>query len=139
MPPALEKSSEHPLAEAIIKGAEEQNVELAKVENFESVTGKGIFGTIDGVKILLGNAKLMKENGIDFSPDGKADELRVEGQTVMFIAVGGEPAGLVGVADTIKESAKEAINELHRQKIEVVMMTGDNAKTAEAVALKTRH
>jgi len=132
----LEKSSEHPLAEAIIKGAEEKNVELAKVENFESVTGKGIFGTIDGVKILLGNAKLMKENGIDFSPDGKADELRVEGQTVMFIAVGGEPAGLVGVADTIKESAKEAINELHRQKIEVVMMTGDNAKTAEAVALK---
>nr|MDQ3374900.1 heavy metal translocating P-type ATPase [Acidobacteriota bacterium] len=133
---SLEKSSEHPLAEAIIKGAEEKNVELAKVENFESVTGKGIFGTIDGVKILLGNAKLMKENGIDFSPDGKADELRVEGQTVMFIAVGGEPAGLVGVADTIKESAKEAINELHRQKIEVVMMTGDNAKTAEAVALK---
>ena len=133
---SLEKSSEHPLAEAIIKGAAEQNVELAKVENFESVTGKGIVGTIDGKKVLLGNGKLMKENGIDFSPDGKADELRVEGQTVMFVAANGKPAGLVGVADTIKESAKEAINQLHKQKIEVVMMTGDNAITAAAVAKK---
>ncbi len=133
---SLEKSSEHPLAEAIIKGAEEQNIQLAKVENFESVTGKGIVGSVDGVKILLGNNKLMQENGIDFSPDGKADELRAEGQTVMFVAAGGKPAGLVGVADTIKESAKEAIDELHRQNIEVVMMTGDNAKTAEAVARK---
>lgn len=134
---SLEKSSEHPLAEAIIRGAEEQNVRLAKVENFESVTGKGIVGTIDGVKILLGNSKLMTDNGIDFSADGtKADELRTEGQTVMLVAVDGKPAGLVGVADTIKESAKAAIDELHRQKIEVVMMTGDNAKTAEAVAKK---
>jgi Cu+-exporting ATPase len=133
---SLEKSSEHPLAEAIIKGAEEQNVELAKVENFESVTGKGIFGTIEGKKILLGNAKLMQENGIDFSLDGKADELRAEGQTVMFVAADGKLVGLVGVADTIKESAKQAIDDLHRQKIEIVMMTGDNAKTAEAVARK---
>ncbi len=131
---SLEKSSEHPLAEAIIKGAAEQNVELAKVENFESVTGKGIVGTIEGKKILLGNAKLMQENGIDFLPDGQADKLRAAGQTVMFVAADGKSAGLVGVADTIKESAREAINELHRQKIEVVMMTGDNAKTAEAVA-----
>ena len=133
---SLEKSSEHPLAEAIIKGAEERNAEFAKVENFESVTGKGIFGTIAGKKVLLGNAKLMKENAIDFSSDGKADELRAEGQTVMFIAVDGKPAGLVSVADTIKESAKQAIDELHKQKIEIVMMTGDNAKTAEAVARK---
>jgi Cu+-exporting ATPase len=134
---SLEKSSEHPLAEAIIKGAEEQKVELAKVENFESLTGKGIVGTIEGVKILLGNSKLMNDNGIDF-PEGraKADELRAEGQTVMFIAADGKVAGLIGVADTIKESAKAAIDELHRQKIEVVMMTGDNAKTAEAVARK---
>ncbi|MCA1637108.1 MAG: heavy metal translocating P-type ATPase [Acidobacteria bacterium] len=133
---SLEKSSEHPLAEAIIKGAEDQNIGLGKVENFESVTGKGIFGTIDGKKILLGNAKLMTDNGVDFSSDGKADELRAEGQTVMFVAVDGKPVGLVGVADTIKESAKAAIGDLHRQKIEVVMMTGDNAKTAEAVAKK---
>ncbi|MEJ7862550.1 MAG: heavy metal translocating P-type ATPase [Pyrinomonadaceae bacterium] len=134
---SLEKSSEHPLAEAIIKGAEEENVELSKVENFESVTGKGILGMIDGVKILLGNSKLMTENGINFPADGaKADELRAEGQTVMFVAAGGKSAGLVGVADTIKESAREAIDELHKQKIEVVMMTGDNALTAAAVAKK---
>jgi Cu+-exporting ATPase len=131
---SLEKSSEHPLAEAIIEGAKKQNVELAKVENFESVTGKGIFGTIEGKKVLLGNGRLMQENGIDFSSNSKADELRAEGQTVMFVAADGKPVGIVGVADTIKESAKEAINELHRQKIEVVMLTGDNAKTAEAVA-----
>jgi Cu+-exporting ATPase len=131
---SLEKSSEHPLADAIIKGAAEQNVELAKVENFESVTGKGIVGTIDGKKILLGNTRLMQENGIDFSSNGKEDELRTEGQTVMFVAADGKPIGVVGVADTIKEFAREAINELQRQKIEVVMMTGDNATTAGAVA-----
>jgi Cu+-exporting ATPase len=133
---ALEKSSEHPLAEAIIKSAEEKNIEPAKVEDFESVTGKGIVGVIDGKKILLGNSGLLKENGVDFLPDEKADELRAAGQTVMFVAVDGEFAGLVGVADTIKDSAREAVAELHRQKIEVVMMTGDNAKTAEAVAKK---
>ena len=133
---SLEKSSEHPLAEAIINGAEERNIELAKVENFESITGKGVMGMIDGKSILLGNAKLMLANGVEFPPDGKADELRTEGQTVMFVAVDGKPAGLVGVADTIKESAKAAIDELHKQKIEVVMMTGDNAITADAVAKK---
>ncbi|MCL4727738.1 heavy metal translocating P-type ATPase [Candidatus Kuenenia stuttgartiensis] len=133
---SLEKSSEHPLAAAIIKGAEEENVRLAAVDSFESVTGKGIFGTIEGKKVLVGNTKLMQDNNVDFPADGKADELRLEGQTVMFVAVDGEPAGLVGVADTIKESAREAINELHRQKIKVVMMTGDNAKTAGAVARK---
>ncbi|MEO8649372.1 MAG: copper-translocating P-type ATPase, partial [Acidobacteriota bacterium] len=133
---SLEKSSEHPLAEAIIKGAEEKTIELAKVEDFESITGKGITGSIDGKKVLLGNSKLMTENNIDFPADGKADELRAEGQTVMLVAVDGKAAGLVGVADTIKESAKDAITELHRQKIEVVMMTGDNAITAEAVAKK---
>ncbi len=133
---SLEKSSEHPLAEAIIKGAEDRNIGLAKVEDFESVTGKGITGTIDGKRILLGNAKLMTENGVDFPTDGKADELRTEGQTVMFVAVNGKAAGLVGVADTVKESAKDAVDELHRQKIEVVMMTGDNALTADAVAKK---
>jgi P-type Cu+ transporter len=133
---SLEKSSEHPLAEAIIKGAEERNIESAKVENFESITGKGISGTIEGKKILLGNSKLMQENGVDLSNDQKADELRAEGQTVMFVSIDGKLGGLLGVADTIKESAKGAIDELHRQKIEVAMMTGDNAKTAEAVARK---
>lgn len=131
---SLERSSEHPLAEAIIKGAEEKAIELAKVEDFESITGKGLKGSIDGKQVLLGNAKLMSENNIDFPSDGKADELRAEGQTVMFVSIDGKPAGLVGVADTIKESAKGAIDELHRQNIEVVMMTGDNAITADAVA-----
>jgi Cu+-exporting ATPase len=133
---SLEKSSEHPLAEAIIKGAEERNIESAKVENFESVTGKGIRGVIENKKVLLGNSKMMRENDVDFSQDEKAERLQAEGQTVMFIAVDGKLAGFLGVADTIKESAKDAIAELHRQKIEVVMMTGDNAKTAEAVAGK---
>ncbi len=133
---SLEKSSEHPLAEAIIKGAEERNVELSKVENFESTTGKGVSGTIDGRRILLGNARLMDANGVDFSQNGKADDLRVNGQTVMFVAVDGKLAGFLGVADTIKESAKGAIDELHKQKIEIVMMTGDNRKTAEVVARK---
>ena len=133
---SLEKSSEHPLAEAIVNGAQMRKIEFAKVEHFESITGKGITGMIDGKKILLGNAKLMTENSVEFPRDGKADELRAEGQTVMFVAVDGKPAGLVGVADTIKESAKAAIDELHKQKIEVVMMTGDNAITAAAVAKK---
>ena len=153
---SLEKSSEHPLAEAIVKGAEEKGVEFAKVENFESVTGKGVFGTVDGKKIVIGNEKILTaepqrrrenkeniENGLEKNSASlrlsgeilkKADELRAKGQTVMFVAVDGKPAGLVGVADTIKESAKAAIDELHKQNIEVVMMTGDNAKTAEAVA-----
>ena len=133
---SLERSSEHPLAEAIIRGAEEQNVKLEKVEGFESITGKGIVGKINGMQVLLGNAKLMSENGIEFSADGKADELRADGQTVMLIAAAGKAVGLVGVADTVKESAKAAIDELHRQRIEVVMMTGDNAITADAVAKK---
>ncbi len=133
---SLERSSEHPLAEAIIKGAEERTIDLAKVESFESITGKGVLGTIDSREVLLGNTKLMEDNGIDVVQSKEADELRTAGQTVMFVAVDGKLAGLVGVADTIKESAKEAVEELHRQSIEVVMMTGDNAKTAEAVARK---
>ncbi|MBA3769517.1 MAG: cadmium-translocating P-type ATPase [Blastocatellia bacterium] len=133
---SLERSSEHPLADAIVKGAEEKNISFAKVDNFESITGKGVLGTIDGLEVLLGNTKLIKDNGIDVAQSKEADELRNEGQTVMFVAVDGKLAGLLGVADTIKESAKEAVEELHRQRIEVVMMTGDNAKTAEAVAKK---
>jgi Cu+-exporting ATPase len=133
---SLEKSSEHPLADAIVGGAKERGVKIVDVEDFETVTGKGVFGTIEGRKILLGNAKLMNENGVDLWSGKTADELRAAGQTVMFVAIDGKLAGLLGVADTIKESAKEAIAALHKQKIEVVMMTGDNAKTAEAVAKK---
>ncbi|HEX8251420.1 MAG TPA: heavy metal translocating P-type ATPase [Pyrinomonadaceae bacterium] len=151
---SLEKSSEHPLAEAIIKGALERNINFAKVSDFESITGKGLIGKIDGKEIKIGNEKFLAQenfkqderNRLDKNPlnpvrpvnpvsiPGKANELRAEGQTVMFVAVNGKLAGLIGVADTIKESAKEAIAELHRQKIEIVMMTGDNQATAEAVA-----
>lgn len=131
---SLEKSSEHPLAEAIIKGAEDQKIEFANVENFESATGKGVFGNIGGKKVLFGNSKLMDDHKIDFPHNGQADKLRAEGQTVMFVAVDNKAAGIIGVADTIKKTAKEAINQLHEQNIKVVMMTGDNAKTAAAVA-----
>lgn len=133
---SLENSSEHPLAEAILKGAEEKGVGLVRVEGFESVTGKGVQGMIDGKKVLLGNARLMEENSIKLPQSEEPDELRSDGQTVMFVAVDEKLAGFLGVADTIKESAKEAIEELRRQRVEIVMMTGDNAKTAGAVAGK---
>jgi len=131
---SLERSSEHPLAEAIIKGAEDRSVKLSKVEKFESFTGKGVSGTIDGKVVLFGNNKLMDANNVELSNNEKANELRELGQTVMFVAIDGKSAGLIGVADTVKESAKAAIDALHKQNIEVVMMTGDNAKTADAVA-----
>ena len=135
---SLEKSSEHPLAEAIVRGAEERGIELLKTEDFESVTGKGIFGKVDGKQIVLGNRKMLEDKDIKI-PDSqfeKINSLRGEGQTVMLVAIDNEFAGLIGVADSVKESAKQAIAELHRQNIEVVMMTGDNQKTAEAVAKK---
>lgn len=135
---SLEKASEHPLAEAIVKGAEERKIELAKVENFESVTGKGVFGTIDGKRIVLGNDKILQDEAIEIfqSQIAALDNLRAAGQTVMFLAIDGKLAGFLGVADTIKESARDAVAELRRQKIEIVMMTGDNRTTAVAVAEK---
>ncbi len=124
---SLEKLSEHPLAEAIVKGAEERGLKLKKVENFESITGKGIVGTIDGKTVKVQSPK---------SENQSLDELREQGQTVVEVLVNDETIGFLGIADSIKESAKDAIAELRRQKIEVVMMTGDNQKTAEAVARK---
>lgn len=135
---SLEKSSEHPLAEAIVKGAEEKNIKLLKVANFESLTGKGVVGEIEGKRILIGNEKMLKtvESASLNSQLSTLDSLRDEGQTVMFVEIDGKLAGAIGVADTIKDSAKEAIDQLHSQKIEIVMMTGDNEKTAAAVARK---
>jgi P-type Cu+ transporter len=149
---SLEKSSEHPLAEAIVRGAEEQNIELAKVEDFESFTGKGVSGTIEGRKIALGNDKMFQReepaensgiqtfNITDISENTPItphiEAMRESGQTIVFVTVDGGLRGMIGVADTIKESAKAAIGELHKQNIEVVMLTGDNLKTAEAVAKK---
>jgi Cu+-exporting ATPase len=134
---SVERSSEHPLAAAIVRGAEKRNVELASTEDFQSVTGKGVTGLVEGRKIALGNIKLLQDLGIDAgSLPAQADALRAEGQTVMFLGVDGRAAGLIGVADPIKATTPEAIRLLHEEGIRIVMLTGDNRKTAEAVAEK---
>jgi Cu+-exporting ATPase len=134
---SLERGSEHPLAAAIVKGAEERGVELTNAEAFESVTGKGVTGRVDGRALALGNRALMESLGGDItSVATRAEELRRDGQTVMFVSVDGKPIGLVGVADPIKESTPEAIEALHREGIRIVMLTGDSGTTAGAVARK---
>ncbi len=134
---SLETGSEHPLAQAIVDGAKEKQITLSKVQDFESVTGKGVKGKIDSHSVALGNYKMMEDLGLNPSLlENAANRLREEGQTVMFVAVDNLIAGFVGVADPIKESTPKAIEELHKDKIKIVMMTGDNQKTAEAVAKK---
>ena len=134
---SIERASEHPLAEAIVRGAEEKKVELVKVEDFESITGKGVTGKVNGRSIAVGNARLLESLGVDAGDLPKmADKLRHEGQTVMLAAVDGVAAGLVGVADPVKESTPEAIKDLHAEGLTVVMLTGDSRATAEAVAAK---
>jgi soluble P-type ATPase len=132
---ALERDSEHPLATAIIEGAEERGASALRPDHFESVTGKGVKGRVDGATVALGNAALMNELGVDISPLGpKADEWRAEARGVMFVAVDNALAGMLAVADPIKETAREAIRQLHEQGVRVVMLTGDSKKTADAVA-----
>ncbi len=134
---SLERASEHPLAAAIVAGAAERGIELRKAESFESITGKGVKGQIDGRLVSLGNRALLEELGID--PDElatQAETFRADGQTVMFVSVDGKPAGLLGVADPIKGTTPEAIRELHEQGIKIVMLTGDSRTTADAVAGK---
>jgi Cu+-exporting ATPase len=132
---SLEHVSEHPLAAAIVEGARERGVTLADVQEFESVTGKGVIGMVDGRRVAIGNLRHLEAIGIDAGPlRDRADPLRREGQTVVFVAVDRRPAGLVGVADPIKATTAEAIQALHRDGIKVVMLTGDNRTTAEAVA-----
>jgi len=131
----LERGSEHPLAAAIVKGAEERDVALAQADAFESVTGKGVKGRVDGHQVALGNRTLMETLGVDAGHlVARAEELRADGQTVMFVALDNEPAGLVGVADPIKESTPEAIRTLHDEGVRIVMVTGDSKTTALAVA-----
>ncbi|GAB4364722.1 MAG: heavy metal translocating P-type ATPase [Deltaproteobacteria bacterium] len=133
----LERGSEHPLAAAIVQGAGERGVAPADAEGFESVTGKGVTGTVDGQPVALGNKKLLESLRIDPGDlAARAETLRAEGQTVMFVAVDGKPAGLLGVADPVKESTPEAIRRLHDEGIRIVMLTGDSRTTAEAVASK---
>ncbi len=133
----LERASEHPLAAAIVKGAEERGIQLTAGEQFESVTGQGVRGRILERQVALGNAKLMEAHNIDTTPLQKqADELRLAGQTVMFVAVNGKLGGFISVADPIKSSTPEALKALHDAGIKVVMLTGDNKTTANAVAKK---
>ncbi|MXO76165.1 heavy metal translocating P-type ATPase [Altererythrobacter aerius] len=132
---ALERGSEHPLAAAIVEGAEERNLALPGTTDFASHTGKGVSGVVGGREVALGNQALLRDRDVDSSAlEPKADQHRAEGEGVMFVAVDGRLAGLVVVADPIKESAVEAVAALKRQHVHVVMMTGDNRRTAEAVA-----
>jgi Cu+-exporting ATPase len=132
---AIEQGSEHPLAAAIVAGAAERRVPAAQAESFRSITGKGVIGRVDRADVALGNLALLEELNIAAGECVQAaDELRRNGQTVMFVAVDGRVAGLIGVADPLKESAAEAIRQLHGEGIRIVMLTGDNRTTAEAVA-----
>jgi len=134
---SLERASEHPLAEAIVRGAEEKGIRMMPVDSFESLTGLGVTGQVEGRTVALGNRKLLDRFSIDAGvlPE-RADVARREGQTVMYIVIEGRAAGLIGVADPIKGSTAQAIRELHEEGISVVMLTGDNRTTAQAVAEK---
>jgi Cu+-exporting ATPase len=132
---SLERASEHPLGQAIVHGAQQRDVELAEADNFQSVTGKGVRGTVDGRDVAIGNQAMLDDLGAAVGDwRDRAETLRGEGQTVMFVAVDGKPAGLLGVADPIKDSTAEAVKLLHDDGVTLVMLTGDSRTTAEAVA-----
>jgi Cu+-exporting ATPase len=133
----LERGSEHPLAAAIVKGAEERGLKLSTTEAFEALTGRGVRGRVENCAVALGNAKLLEE--LEVSPEapaGKAEAMRSDGQTVMFVVVENKIAGLLAVADPIKETTAEAIRQLHADGIRIVMLSGDSHTTAQAVARK---
>jgi len=132
---ALERGSEHPLAEAIVEGAEARGEPRQEATDFDAITGKGVNGKVSGGAGALGNAAMMRDMGLDTgAAEAKADTLRAEGKTAMFVAVDGVLAGIVAVADPIKDSTAQAIRELHAQGLRVIMATGDNERTAQAVA-----
>lgn len=132
---SLERGSEHPLGEAIVRGARERDLELTDASSFESVTGKGVHGEVEGRRVVLGNRAMMDQLQIDAEPLAeRAQMLREQGQTVMFVAIDGKPAGLLGVADRIKDATAEAVSLLHEAGVEIVMLTGDSEATARAVA-----
>jgi Cu+-exporting ATPase len=134
---SLEKGSEHPLAAAIVSGAEQRGVEVVNTQSFESVTGKGVKGQVDGHAVALGNRSLLDDLGVDAGElVEQAEKFRADGQTIMFVVIDGKTAGLIGVADPIKESTPEAIKQLHEERIRIVMITGDSRTTANAVAAK---
>jgi P-type Cu+ transporter len=132
---ALEAASEHPLAEAVVRHAEAQGVPRLEVERFESRTGRGAVGVVDGAALAIGNARLMDDEAVATEPlRAAADALAGRGRTPMYVAVDGRLAGIVAVADPIKETSRAAVHRLHRMGLKVVMLTGDHARTAEAVA-----
>jgi P-type Cu+ transporter len=134
---SLEKSSEHPLAAAIVAGAQNRGVEMKDAAGFKSITGKGVTGEIDGHRVAVGNRSLLDEFKVDGGQlSEQAETLRANGQTIMFVVVDGKPAGLIGVADPIKETTPDAVKQLHAEGIRIVMLTGDSRTTAEAVARK---
>ncbi len=132
---SLERGSEHPLADAIVKGAEERGVTLVQPDEFQSITGKGVTGVVEGNRVALGNAGLMADQAIDLADHAvRMDELRGEGQTVMSLAIDGRLAGMIGVADRIKSTTPDAIRTLHEAGLRIIMLTGDSRRTADAVA-----
>jgi len=134
---SLERVSEHPLANAIVAGAQERGIELAKATNFESITGKGVRAEVDGKRVSLGNLGLLKESNIDADDlAAQAELMRRDGQTVVYITIDRKIAGLLGVTDPIKSTTADAIQQLHREGLRIVMLTGDSKTTAEVVAGK---
>ncbi|MCJ8272584.1 MAG: heavy metal translocating P-type ATPase, partial [Psychrosphaera sp.] len=134
---SVERASEHPLAEAIVTGAQDRDIPLSQTADFASITGKGVTGKVDNHHIALGNLALLQSLNVDATLlTSKADQLRTEGQTVMLLSIDGQAAGLIGVADPVKASTAKAIEALHTEGITIVMLTGDNHITAMAVARK---
>ena len=134
---SLEQASEHPLAASIVAGAKERGASMLSVENFESITGKGVAGRVDGVDVAIGNRALLEDRGVAAGSLGeRAESMRSEGKTVMFVTIDGAAAGLIAVADPIKESTPEAISALHAEGLKIVMLTGDSRATAKAVAAR---
>jgi Cu+-exporting ATPase len=134
---SVERGSEHPLATAIVKAAEARSIALSAVDDFNSITGKGVRARVGDAEVYLGNQRLIQDLNLDLAPvSAKAEAMRSDGQTVMLLAVNGKLAGLLGVADPIKQTTPEAIRELHGEGIRVVMLTGDSRTTAQAVARK---
>jgi heavy metal translocating P-type ATPase len=134
---SLERGSEHPLAAAIVRAAADRNLSLVKADGFDSVSGKGVIGTIDGRKVALGNGPMMQAARIEVGAlDGPADELRRDGATAIFAAIDGKAAGVIAIADPIKATTPDAVRALKAAGVRVVMLTGDNRATAEAVARK---
>jgi Cu+-exporting ATPase len=134
---AVEKASEHPLGEAVARKAQARGLTVPEARDFQAIEGQGVEAVVDGKRVLLGNSRLMVDRGLDIGGLIKeTDELAAEGKTAIFVSLDGRPAGLIAVADTVKDHSAEAVADLRRLGLEVIMLTGDHRKTAEAIAAK---